>query len=653
MKNILLVQASFVWIINKKAMYLPYAIGCLWANCQNSDLIKQNYHLLDLQVERFNIDEVVNSYEDIDVAGFSCYCWNYNYTCKLAEKIKERFPNCLIVFGGPEVEHSDPKIFQNKPYIDVAVKQEGDVVLKDILEARISNTDLSVISGLIINDNGNAIDTGPTVRINNLEHLPSPYTTGVFDFLFEKYPDVQWDGMIDTNRGCPYQCTYCDWGSLTYSKIRVRHLDTVKKELEWFSKNKIEVLYINDANFGILYERDMEIAKYLSELRIATGYPKYIVPNWPKNSREQIINIAKELSRPNKGDAIRSGITISVQTFTPETLKEIKRDQFDINEVKDFVKECTAAGLSNDVDMILGLPMETLESWKDGFYYLFESGMHHNFKVQPTALLENTELNKLQRKLNGIKTIPSRITANQNYDYSPEIKETLAIVVETNTLPFNDHIKAIMFTNIITTVHGSGLITEFARFTCKHLSLSFKEFYEKVIDLLLIDPMLQAAYNECEQEIVKVYTGLPGNFKYGLTQHAEFQYFNTLCVVGQLQTNIKQIVYDYYEPQLDADLFAELCEYNDFCYFDYEKKHLVSETKSFTHNLHEFINNDVELLRNQVTYTFTNATPHEENLSLVEFATRIFQRQRNMPNKAHVEIAGTVSTLAKVFAQND
>ena len=87
--------------------------------------------------------------------------------------------------------------------------------------------------------------------------------------------------------------------------------------------------------------------------------------------------------------------------------------------------------------------------------------------------------------------------------------------------------------------------------------------------------------------------------------------------MGQLQTNIKQIVYDYYEPQLDADLFAELCEYNDFCYFDYEKKHLVSETKSFTHNLHEFINNDVELLRNQVTYTFTNATPHEENLSLV------------------------------------
>ena len=80
---------------------------------------------------------------------------------------------------------------------------------------------------------------------------------------------------------------------------------------------------------------------------------------------------------------------------------------------------------------------------------------------------------------------------------------------------------------------------------------------------------------------------------------------------------------------------------------------MVSETKSFTHNLHEFINNDVELLRNQVTYTFTNATPHEENLSLVEFATRIFQRQRNMPNKAHVEIAGTVSTLAKVFAQND
>jgi len=639
MRNVLLVQASFTWTLDKKAMYLPYALGCVWAECLTSDTVKEHYTLVDMQVERTNIDDVVNQYESLDVIGLSCYCWNYNYTNALAKKIKEKFPNCLIIFGGPEVEHKDKNIFKNKPYVDIVIKNEGEISFKKILEHRHSNKSYNSIPGLVINNNLEAIDSGTPERIDNLESLPSPYTTGLFDMLIQKSTDTQWDAMIDTNRGCPYQCTYCDWGSLTYSKIRKRNLELVKEEFEWMAQNKIEMLFINDANFGILYERDLAIAKHLSDTRIKYGYPKFVSPNWPKKGRKQILNIAKELFRPNEPNSIRSGLTISVQSFSYDALKAVKRDNFDINETEQFVKECETAGIfTYDIDMILGLPEETLQSWKDGFFHMFNAGLHHNFLIQPTAVLENTELNQVQRDKNKIKTIKQRISGNAKYDKSPNIPEYLEIICQTNSMPLQDMIDAVMFTNVMTTIHGNGLISELVKFVCKYKSISFKEFYKNISDILLKDTKFSSLYSECKDVIKKMFTGEGSEFKYGLDQRAQFHYLNALCMAEDAQTNIKNIMYNYTRELFndDVELWKSLCNYNDHCYFDYSSKHQTEITKEYNYNFLEFIKGKEEFGKFDTLYKFTNPIPNDD-ITKVEFAVKSSQRQRNMPNMARID----------------
>ena len=60
-----------------------------------------------------------------------------------------------------------------------------------------------------------------------------------------------------------FACTFCDWGSLTYAKIRKFPLDKVFAELEWIAKNNMDYVTIADANFGVFYERDMAITNNL------------------------------------------------------------------------------------------------------------------------------------------------------------------------------------------------------------------------------------------------------------------------------------------------------------------------------------------------------------------------------------------------------
>ena len=92
--------------------------------------------------------------------------------------------------------------------------------------------------------------------------FPSPYLTGVFDDLLDD--GVNFSAVFETNRGCPNQCSYCDWGE-PKTKVRLFPMEPIKAEIDWFAEHKIEFIYAADANFG-LFSRDIEIAQALYSL---------------------------------------------------------------------------------------------------------------------------------------------------------------------------------------------------------------------------------------------------------------------------------------------------------------------------------------------------------------------------------------------------
>jgi hypothetical protein len=172
---------------------------------------------------------------------------------------------------------------------------EGEVSFEDIL--------------LKIQQGHPPLDVYQKHRLENLE-IPSPYILGVFDSLIAANPDIIWNTTIETNRGCPYACTFCDWGSTTYSKVKKFNLERIESELHWIARNPVGFIFGADANFGIFKERDLEIARMMRRILQGSRVDS-ITMQFAKNSNEHIFEIANEL-RGYAADKIKEQATKGV-----------------------------------------------------------------------------------------------------------------------------------------------------------------------------------------------------------------------------------------------------------------------------------------------------------------------------------------------------
>jgi len=442
MKFISLVQPNFrQGPIEVNAYYLPYTVGVIWAYANKFNEIKNNYQINEIIFKRDPVEKVAELLKNDFIVAFSVYVWNKNYSFELAKLLKKINPNIILIFGGPEIPIEDKNIFVNYPFMDYVIKNEGEKSFKALLEKIIELEDKVSIPGLLINDNGQLIDTGVPLRIDDLNEIPSPYIEGVFDKIIADNPTVEWNATLETNRGCPYACTFCDWGSLTYSKVKKFELERVFQELEWIGKNKCGFVTVTDANFGIFVERDNQIADKLLEVQDTYGYPYTFSVTWAKNQKDEVINIVKKLISSEK---FNQGLTVSVQSMNLDVLENIKRKNLEQHRIKEILRLCELKTVPTYTELILGLPGETLSSWKENFWQLFDSGAHTGINIFQAQLFVNAEMNLLQKKLYELKsqTVYDYMSGSYEEDI---IKEGVDVVVSTKHMSFLEMLDAQIF----------------------------------------------------------------------------------------------------------------------------------------------------------------------------------------------------------------
>jgi len=465
------------------AHYLPYSAGILWAYIQSFDSIRSKFKLGEFVWKRESIEQSLQKIIHSDVVGFSTYVWNKSYNYALAKRLKEHNPKCVIIFGGPEPPITDPNFFERFPFIDYCIKQEGEVTLKSVIENLDNPDQLEKIKGLLINANGKTIDTGPPIRIQNLDQVPSPYLIGIFDNLLNDYPEIEWNATLETDRGCPYACTFCDWGSLTYNKVKKFNLERVFDEIEWMGRNKCGFISITNANFGIFPERDNLIADKLIEVQAKYGFPKAISIAWAKNQKQEVVEIVKKfISSPG----FNTGLTVSVQSMDVDVLENIKRKNLEINKINEIFDICDKNNIPVYTELILGLPGETLDTWKKNFWRLFELGNHTGISVYQAQMLENAEMNLMQRKLYKIKSqvVYDYMSGSYNED---ELKEGIAVITSTKDLPFDQMLEAHTFTWFINTFHINGISTYISRILNKEFNITYEKFYSELFEFFKQD----------------------------------------------------------------------------------------------------------------------------------------------------------------------
>lgn len=453
--------AHYTYFQGDKTYWFPYSVGCLWAFALTRPKIVDNYELGEFFFQREPVDKVLERMEDPHIAVFSCYLWNWQYTKTIAKAVREKFPKCIIIFGGPQVTKypEEKKFFENHPYVDYIVNGEGEVIFAEFLE--------NLVDG---------IKPEKVMKFSRLTDVsyPSPYSGGVFNTIVKKYPEYYWMATLETNRGCPYQCTFCDWGSATYSKIVKINEQRVIDDITWMSDNKVNYVVIADANFGMLHERDTKFAQYMNHCQQTKGFPKIILAQWAKNGKERILDIAKIFF-----NGYNRGFTLSVQSMEDQVLEAIKRKNMETSNMAKMLELCKERGINAYTEMLLGLPYETRETWRNNFYKLLELGQHSSADVWMVQLLENSALNsKESHEEHEIKfvEVPKLVTG-----YSAEeqdIPETENIIVSTKYMPSQDFIDSYLFSFIMLNFHYFIGATNFlSRFLAKHKNIPYSDFY--------------------------------------------------------------------------------------------------------------------------------------------------------------------------------
>lgn len=473
MKNIYFVQANNVYGNDRRSVYIPYASGCIAAYAFDDERIKRACRFGGFIYTHKPLNEAVCELEDPFLVAFSCSVWNYEYNKALATELKKAYPSVTIVFGGHNVLR-DFGTFDDCSAVDILIYREGEEAFKQVLLNLLEGKSLENVANIAYKENGKAIKTAEEGFC--LKEYPSPYLNGFFDDIADG--NTNFSAILETNRGCPFKCAFCDWGTLG-SNVRLFPMERIKAEMDWIASHGIEYVYCADGNFG-LFDRDEEIAEYIISLKKVTGYPKNFRVCFTKNRTDFVKKICKRFNE----FGLDKAQTLSFQSLSSDVLENIGRKNITLEHFRELMNEYSRIGISTSSELILGLPGETKESFTGGLCDLIEYGQHKAIQVYTCDLLPNSEMGSPEfvEKF-GIETVKTPFfQAHCSALEKHEIQEYSSSVIKTNTLSREDWIYCVAFACLVQAFHNIGFFRTVALYLRNEMGISYYDIYSAIAE---------------------------------------------------------------------------------------------------------------------------------------------------------------------------
>jgi len=531
---------------------LPYSTGCVWSYCRTNNEISNNFtfdvhdwvYVLDGD---FNVSLTAEKLANCDVVGVSYFVWNTHASDRVCKLIKKINPDCLIVYGGlgtPKYGRCK-EFLDDRPFIDVIVHNEGEIVFENLLKAKLYGEDFSKVNGITTQKFMTPLES----RIKDIQKLPSPYLDGLFDDLdIIKTHNYQWEGLIELERGCPYTCTFCEVGDRHWTKIVKQDYNKMIDEIDWISDHKIEYLHLIDNNFG-MYKNHRIISDLLIDKLESKGYPNALNITWAKHKKPYLFDIAEDLWKVG----LNKSVTVALQSMNYQTLKAIERANENTN-LKDVITLLKTKGMPAYIETILGLPEETLESFKEGLFRLIDEINYHNYiGIYVMVALPNTPFGDPEYlKKYGVKIMQTS-PAFYHHEHPPEelMKDVNDVVVGSNSMTFDEYIEASLWKWYMISMHFLGWLRILALDLKKYHGISHREFYTK-----LFNWFMQHTHTLLHKE-------------YTITKRLIHKVFKREIPWGRKVSDVSEIYWEYEEATVihiarnKRRFYEEICEFID------------------------------------------------------------------------------------------
>lgn len=423
-----------------------------------------------------------------DVLGLSNYPWNHALGLELFTMMHEVRPETLCIMGGSNIPHQpelQAEFMKTKPMVDMYVYLEGEIGFANILQKVLDiggvgfdKTRLKEkpIPGCLLIDSQGQFVRGLVVpRMRALDEFPSPYLTGLLDKFF----DGKLSPMMETNRGCPFSCTFCHEGHATYNKVNFFTMERVIAELEYIAQRippAIHNLMFCDPNFG-MYQRDADICAHIAHIQARTGWPKDIFATTGKNEKDRIAKSLYQLKGTMQ-------MWLSVQSMDDMVLNNIKRTNISLQDMMHIQSTLSANHLPTKSEIIMGLPGETYESHIKSIAKLVTAGVD-SVTAYTLMLLNGTDMNTPTERekwgfISKYRVLPRDFGTLSNGRNVIEVEE---VAVGTKDLSYEEYVALRRFHLIISVAYnGKAFAALFKLFRQMKLEVFtlLKELLERI-----------------------------------------------------------------------------------------------------------------------------------------------------------------------------
>jgi putative methyltransferase len=456
-----------------------------------------------------HVDELVNQIVERkpDVVGFSLYVWNVGLSLHVAEQVKKQLPNCKIIVGGPHITYKeDINYFKDNYFIDAACKEDGygEIFLTEYLyQLEQPTPNLTEVPYCVFPDKGLWKESFASFYKRNFKWPANIYQRNL-EYLgrrIQKASDEDRKLYIayETSRGCPFGCTYCEWGGGINSKVTFKPTEMIIEDID-FIMDYIQPFFFSftDANFGIV-DRDVDIIKHICEWKRKADVPSVMYFFGPSKVNKHNVYEIESLTAEH---GMLSDYKVPVQDLNRDVLVNIDRTDEDWEiQLKSYIKIREKHGGKIRLEMILGLPGATLDSYYEALDYsctLDTFGRRYVWHLLPTTPASKAEYRE-KFKIKSLRTsfgmrstvdggaviirkqFEEQPVGTRHLVVDPEWMEPTEIVIETSSYTREEWFNMFLLDHIILQTEVGQILQPITKYLAskgiKH-SVFYRKFWE-------------------------------------------------------------------------------------------------------------------------------------------------------------------------------